>query len=894
MFLRYRGVLRRLSPLTSRVMFLAIIVLSIGVFSAGVAAFRLWHDAKIGGEEQANSLGILFAEQTRRSLQAVDFVLQELQAYGNASGVNSPEGFDRHYGSFDLFEKMRDRLKVLPQTDAFAAVSATGKLVNLSREWPTPDLDLSGREYVRHCRDAPGQDVFVTGRIESRVGKVPAFYLARCLTGPGGQLVGIVMAVPTIPYYLDLYRSLGLPKGVSVAIRRASGDALLAYPISGQDAPPQMPDAADTRFVSRHPISFSQLVFEVGVSRERAFSIWRKQLAWIAIGSVCTLTCLLLLLGQLVGAIRRVEQSREALLDRSNELEERTRSLLETARALRDSEAELKRQTTLLELTLDHMDQGLVMINADTEIAVCNKRCAEMLDIPQTLLKSSPKLNDVIAHQSKMNEFADPLAPPIEVMAQIPTGTAPRTYERTRPNGVSLEVRSVPLADGGMVRTYTDITVRKQAEAKLAFLAYHDQLTGLANRHLLYKILRAKLPDGPHFAVLLLDLDRFKLVNDTLGHGAGDLLLLQVARRMEAHVRAGDLVARLGGDEFAAVLVSAASHPSSMALAERLKLAVSAPYEIEGETVRIGVSIGIALSPQDGTETDALMANADSALYRAKASGRDAIRCYETGAGEQDRQRLVLEHDLRIALEQEQFEIAYQPIFNIISGVPHSYEALVRWRHPSRGMLSPDQFIPIAEETGIINELGRWVLEAACREAATWSIPVRVAVNVSTVQFTQPGLEAQVLQALEASGLPGGRLDLEVTESVLITDGAQARETMLSLQRRGVRFVMDDFGTGHSSLHSLQGYPFQLIKIDRSFIQGMDQEAGAGAIVRAMLTIAAAMGLDVVAEGVETQAQADRLRELGCRLVQGYLLQRPQSPEHVRDYLWRFQRSAAG
>ena len=283
---------------------------------------------------------------------------------------------------------------------------------------------------------------------------------------------------------------------------------------------------------------------------------------------------------------------------------------------------------------------------------------------------------------------------------------------------------------------------------------------------------------------------------------------------------------------------------------------------------------------------DALLRSADSALYRAKTGGRNAICCHESAVEAEDRGRLLLERDLRLALDREQFELLYQPIYDAETGLPMSCEALIRWRHPTRGLMTPDGFIPVAEATGVIKDIGRWVMDTACKEAATWALPIRVAVNLSSVQLAQPDLEQQVAHALEQSGLPPTRLDLEVTESVLISHSDQIRQTMLALQALGVRLVMDDFGTGHASLEALQGLPFQQIKIDRSFIETLFDRERCGAIVPAILSMASNMNLDVVAEGVSSIAQVAALRRLGCRYLQGYLLARPQTPEWIRTHLW--------
>jgi diguanylate cyclase (GGDEF)-like protein len=469
------------------------------------------------------------------------------------------------------------------------------------------------------------------------------------------------------------------------------------------------------------------------------------------------------------------------------------------------------------------------------------------------------------------------------------------SYERQRANGTVIEVCSQPLKDGGLVRTYTDVTLRKQAEQKLTYLAYHDELTGLSNRYALREQVDKTIPvpggTANNPALFYVDLDRFKLVNDICGHSAGDEVLKQAGQRLRGALGAAGMVARLGGDEFAVLLPHNGSRETALVYAEHIKGALSGQYMALGHAVRIGLSIGIALYPEDGTTTDELLRSADSALHRAKASGRDAIRLHDNAAEQEDLGRMMLEQDFRFALEQEQFELLYQPIFDSQTDLPSACEALLRWRHPTRGLLFPDLFIPIAEKTGLIKPLGKWVLDTACKEAATWALPVRIAVNLSSLQLLQADLEQQVVGAIVASGLSAHRLDLEVTESVLLSDTAHVRGMMLALQSHGIRLVMDDFGTGHSSLKALQGFPFEQIKIDRSFVARIIDDERTSAILTAVLSMAAKMKLEVVAEGVSTAAQMEALRNLGCRFMQGFMLGRPQTPEWIQDYFWRCTRS---
>ncbi len=424
-----------------------------------------------------------------------------------------------------------------------------------------------------------------------------------------------------------------------------------------------------------------------------------------------------------------------------------------------------------------------------------------------------------------------------------------------------------------------DIAERKRAEAQIARLAHYDPLTELPNRVLFQKSLSDALArrarKGDQLAVHFIDLDRFKTVNDTLGHPLGDALLRVAAERLRGCVREGDTVARLGGDEFAVVQSGLDDMTGATRLASRIVEAMSAPFDLQGHQVVIGASVGVAAAPSDGEDADELLKKADMALYRAKGDGRGAFHFFERAMDEQLQARRALELDLRRALQAGEFELFYQPLYHLGDERVTGCEALLRWRHPDRGMVSPADFIPLAEEIGLIVPLGEWVLREACAEAAGWPEHVRLAVNLSPAQFRDRGLVRTVVSALAASGLAAERLELEITESVLLQD-SQANMTMLhDLKALGVRISMDDFGTGYSSLSYLRSFPFDKIKIDQTFVRDILDDSDAMAIIKAVLDLGASMGVVTTAEGVETQEQLDALRGQGCAEIQGYFISRP-------------------
>jgi diguanylate cyclase (GGDEF)-like protein len=475
-----------------------------------------------------------------------------------------------------------------------------------------------------------------------------------------------------------------------------------------------------------------------------------------------------------------------------------------------------------------------------------------------------------------------PIAQLTEATARIAAGElVPVAPPRSRD-----EVGRLVAAFGQMTRDLAS------SQTRARHLALHDALTDLPNRVLLAERLNQALVharrhgDAP--AVLCLDLDRFKEVNDALGHPMGDLLLREVAARLRACTRETDTVARLGGDEFAVVQVGASQPAEAEALCRRLLEVLGAPCRLDGHEVVVGASVGVALAPVDGDEPATLLRHADIALYRAKGEGRGTFRFFEEGMNRELQARRALERDLRRALDEGRFELHYQPQVELGSGRTVGVEALLRWRHPERGSVPPNDFIPLAEETGLIVPIGAWVLRTACAQALAWP-GLRVAVNLSAAQFRQPGLAETVAQALRETGLEPDRLELEITEGVLLEDTVAAVTTLHALRGLGVRIAMDDFGTGYSSLSYLRRFPFDKIKIDKSFVADLDggRSADAAAIVRAVVSLGSSLGMTTTAEGIEAEAQAELLRAEGCDEVQGYHFGRPMPPADLTRWLER-------
>jgi len=455
-----------------------------------------------------------------------------------------------------------------------------------------------------------------------------------------------------------------------------------------------------------------------------------------------------------------------------------------------------------------------------------------------------------------------------------------RTWKHVRADGalIDLAIYSRQLVYGdrpAVLLSLMDITERKRAEARLAFMAQHDGLTGLPNRSLLRQeideMLQHTRRSSDKMAVLMLGLDNFKAINDTLGHGVGDKLLRSVAKRLRSTLREQDTLARLNSDEFAVIQSGLARPEDAVLLARRLLEAIGEPYLLDGHSVVIGASIGIAMAPGDGEESEKLLKHADMALSRAKNDSRGTFSFFESGMDARAQGRRKIEIDLRDAIQGEVLRPYYQPLIDLSSGRITGFEALVRWPHPERGMVSPAEFIPVAEETGLINALGGLMLRRACMDAVLWPDDVRVAVNLSPLQFRAGNLLSVVMEVLKQSGLPAKRLELEITETLLLEKSSQVLATLHALRALGVRISMDDFGTGYSSLSYLRSFPFDKIKIDQSFVRGLGTNNDAQAIVRAIISLGVGLGVTITAEGVETEAELACLRSEGCHEGQGFL-----------------------
>lgn len=554
------------------------------------------------------------------------------------------------------------------------------------------------------------------------------------------------------------------------------------------------------------------------------------------------------------------------------------------------SENDVKHIASRFDTALNNMPHGLAMFNAAGRLEVANKRLIELFDLPPQIADGRTTVQGVVAAGRRSGAILSTDVKHLAEELDLRTSRKKSGVMTTDlADGRSLEITVQPMANGGSVALVEDVSERKAAEAKIAHLARFDALTGLPNRTYFRERMDwviALTQRGESCAVLFVDLDQFKSVNDTLGHPIGDALLRAVAERLGAIVRDTDLVSRFGGDEFVILQSPIKSPEQAASLAQRIVASLGEVFGIADQQIVIGASVGIAMAPGDGRDADTLLKNADMALYRAKSDGRAGWRFFEPDMDVKAQARRSLELDLRTALATDAFEVYYQPLINVHTMRVTTCEALIRWPHPQRGMVPPSEFIPIAEEMGLISEIGRRVLRKAAAECMRWPEDVSVAVNLSAAQVRRGGVPATVREALEGSGLPASRLEIEITESVLLQDTEATRSCMQELRDLGVRLSLDDFGTGYSSLSYLHSYPLYKVKIDRSFLDGVETNERSATLLRGVARLSADLGLVVAVEGIETESQFALLRrESSVKEAQGFLFSRPIPKLEIRKLL---------
>ena len=820
-------------------------------------------ESQRGTEDVAQVL----AEQTSRTIRPVDLALREVAAKLTAS---EPPGHVSRWRTKGTFDLLAEQKKGLPQVDALLVVDADGHEASISRLYPADPLDVSSRDYYRYLQAHDDPALFASAPAKSlRDGRWMVF-LARRINGSDGTFAGIVVAAVSMSYLEDFYRVV-TPANAAVTVLRRDGVILLRYPVIEQLIGVAIPSQSPwhkfietggsfaspgylgnvANLVSVRPLRNFPLVIDVSTTRAAALAGWRRQTLWLLAGAALLAACVVFLL--------RVFSMQYSRLTSQN-------AQLETGRQQFDA-------------VLENISQGLTFFDAEQKLMVSNRRYAEIYRLTPDQSRPGSLLADIIGFRIAAGSFPDmTTAAYLERRkALTESGESFDVIDEFR-DGRSVSMHYRPLPNGGWVVTHEDITDRCRAEAALAFLARHDALTQLPNRTLFQERLLqaiAQTRDGAYCALLCLDLDRFKPINDTLGHPVGDGLLRAVAGRLLSAVREGDTVARLGGDEFAIIQVGLKTPESAATLADRIIAAVHDPFDIDGHRIAAGVSIGISIAPTDGLLPDILLTNADIALYLAKAEGRGTHRFFEPAIDLHLQQRRAVELDLRKALAAEEFALHYQPILDLASGRVSGFEALIRWNHPTRGIVHPVDFMAIAEESGLVAPICEWALRTACLEAARWPDDIEIAVNLSAFQFNGGHLLDVVKKALAASKLAPNRLELEITESLLLERDGDGLALLHQLGALGIRISLDDLGTGYSSLSYLRSFPFNKIKIDQSFIHDVETNRESAAVVAAIVGLGRSLGMTTVAEGVENWHQLTVVKEQNCARAQGYLFSHP-------------------
>ncbi|MEJ0016897.1 MAG: EAL domain-containing protein [Acetobacteraceae bacterium] len=814
------------------------------------------------GQSTAN-LARAFEESTRRTVGQIDQILLSARAFYSAQGSR-----------FNFNEWARTQTVPDKMTAAIGMADRDG--IVFADTLPIPSgVRITDRPHFKVHKDLTRDELYISSPVVGRVSRQATIQFTRKLLGPDGQFAGVTVFSLGCAELSQFYETLELDNSY-VALLLADGTMLARGPqqpdqigkritdnpafakllterngvitLGGEDGP--IEQIASFRHLQDYP-----LIVMVGFDADTVFQqFWSLRSRIIMGGIIATLAI------GLIGVLW---------------LQQKLRSIA-SRRALT--------------VTLETISQGIVMVDARGNVPVINPRARDLLALPESALATGEKLA-----ASRATELA---ARHAVVGRERPSGEQhDQQFDVAREDGTVIEVRSHSLPHGGFVHSYTDVTEQRLADARIRYLAHHDVLTSLPNR----VQLRQRIPDylaqeqDPKrlTAFMMIDLDGFKGINDTMGHDVGDDLLVEIAHRLQSLVREEDFVARLGGDEFVILQPGLHRIEEAAALAQRLLQRLAEPVQVGGQQVRVGASIGIAFHPKDGADGDALFKHADIALYSAKAAGRGTHRFFDVQMTRAVNENRLLESGLRWALENEALEVHFQPKFACESLAIVGFEALVRWRHPIRGSISPETFIRVAEQCGLIKRLGLWVIERACTTAAAWRVRQPVAVNVSLLQLQEGELQQDIAAILLRTGLPADMLEIEVTESVMAEDNQAVLDSLHALKAMGVRIALDDFGTGYSSLSHLRRFSFDKIKIDKSFVQGQAHDQGMRVILEAVLGMCHKLGLAVVGEGVETRQQLMMLRRCGCTEVQGYLLGRPLPADAVEGFLERNIRELA-
>ena len=843
------------------------------------------------------ALSLSIADQADRSFQALEQVQIGLMDEMRAGGIRTEAAYIALMSGRAVHQALRERVLGLPQVNAVTLIDRDGNLINFSRYWPIPKVNIADRDYFKALTADPALDKFISAPVRNRGDGTWTIYLAKPFRAPDGSFLGLVLGAVELTYYEGLYRRILPESDAVISMFRADGVRLVRMPPSNPSIGRVLEHAAVTDVVRTHspvqslhtisPIDGAERLasvravphYPIAILVSRTVSAvladWREQSAYLA-GATGLLELGLfgtgLMFARHVRGQRMVQQF-EAAKNQADAARAAAEADATLARTQEHGERALRTQYARFALALDNMKQGLGMFDARGRVIVANRQIGDMFGggtvepgMALVVLLRAARRPGGLSLGDSCNAW--------RLLSKLRHERESASRLWAIDDGRSFSIGFEPMGEGGWLLTCEDISERRQAEARIAYLAQHDQLTDLPNRVLFRESLAraiAAASDEGSCAVHYIDLDRFKGVNDTLGHSAGDALLQLAAMRIRRCLRDDDIVARLGGDEFAVIQHGLRTPLGAASLAKRLCDEFELPFEIDGQQVMVGSSIGIAVTTDASTDIEQMLKQADLALYQAKSDGRGRYRFFEPEMDRIVSERRRLELDLRQALSAKQFEVHYQPQLRVKGRRLTGFEALLRWRHPERGLIPPSAFIATAEELGLIVPIGAWVLEQACRDACAWPDDLTVAVNLSPIQVLSPSLVETVVAALKSSGLAAKRLELEITESVMLHDTGDTLEKLHELRDLGISIAMDDFGTGYSSLSYLRRFPFDKVKIDRSFVEGLDSNPDCLSIVRAIVGLCRGLQMVALAEGVETEFQMAELEEEACAEVQGFL-----------------------
>jgi diguanylate cyclase (GGDEF)-like protein len=785
--------------------------------------------------------------------------------------------YQRDPNRFDLRQWVANPLVRSDLAVQMSLIGADGYLVATSVDPNSPRIYLGDREHFAAHLDTRGDELFISRPLLGRASGKWSLQLSRAVRNDAGLLLGVIVLSLDPARLSELYKSVDLGRdgainliGTDGIVRAFAGfrTDVLGKSLAGAQLMTLVREKSAGSFITKggmdgipRVVSYRvvrdyPLMLYVGRAEHEVFADYaRRQRSYYAIAGGVSL---------LILVVMGIAARHRARLDGAQ-------------RAVRKSEARALGKSRELEVTLDHMGQGIMMVDANDDVAVINRRAVELLDLPPVFLTSRPKFDQIMSHLWSQEEYGrDGELLDTKTLDRVRAGARGDqnfVMERTRPNGTVLEVRSAGLPGGGMVRTFTDVTVRRKDIERIAHMARYDALTGLSNRAHLHERMDDSLERlqryNEPFAVFCLDLDRFKAVNDSLGHVAGDLLLKMVAKRLKNCVRATDTVARPGGDEFVVVVKATDQFADIANLAQRIVDALSATFNLDGQEANVGTSIGIAMAPYDGTNAAELVRKADLALYRVKAEGRNGFRFFEDEMEARVQARRSLERELRKALASGEFVLRYQLSYDIGAKKVCAVRAELRWNHPQRGLLGPTEFVDFAEEIGLIEQIREWALRQACIDAAAWPRGIKVAVNISAGQLKRRRLVSFVTGILALTGLDPHRLELEVPEAVFRDAGPEHVSVLRELQGLDIGVVLGDFGSGYASLNFLQSFRFSKIKIGEALVHQLGDNQACAAIVVAIVGLARNLGATTAAEGVDTEEQIDLLSIAGCNQAQG-------------------------